>query len=270
MPGSSVALHVREQGAGSPVVLLHGLAGDHTVWNGVLGPLGSSRRWVAPDLRGHGRSPVAPDGAYDLGAHVDDLLALLDGAGIERTGLVGVSAGALLALQLAHDHPDRVASLVVIGGSPHCDAHTRAVIDGWAEAFRDGGPDAYALRLLKDLFAPDWIEQHFDFADEVRARQAAVDPAPSIAWGTALRAFDLRGKLHRLAVPALVMHGMDDLVVDPSHGRMLRQSIWGSELKLFANTGHLVPIEHPQECASAIDAWLGRVERGEVVRPNRP
>lgn len=257
-----VPLHVRDRGEGTPVLLLHGLGGDQAVWSGVFGPLSGSFRVLAPDLRGHGKSPF-PDGSSLSFAELEgDLSALLDSAHLGSVHVVGLSAGAFLALRWTLDRPERVRSLVLIGGASHCDAHTRAVGERWAETLRRDGFDAYVLRLLKDLFSPDWIERNMEVADRLREDLRARDLKGPVLWGQAIRSFDLRGRLGKVRVPTLVIHGMDDQVVDASHGRLLRQAIPGAELKLFPNTGHLVPIEHPAETVEAISAWVAAAEAG--------
>lgn len=254
----AVELTVRTEGRGPPLVLVHGLGGDHTVWNQVLPRLTAGRTLLVPDLRGHGRSPSPAGSSYSFPELEADLLDLLDRRSIEATDLVGLSAGGFLALQFALDHPDRVRRLVVIGAAAHCDNHTRAVAERWAEVYRDEGFDAYALRLLKDLFYPDWIEAHLEVADAFTEKLRSIDLKGPIQWGLSIRAFDLRGRLGRLRRPTLVIHGVDDQVVDSAHARLLRVSIPGAELKLLPQTGHLPPVERPDVTGDAIRDWVER------------
>jgi 3-oxoadipate enol-lactonase len=253
-----VELAGRAEGQGPVVLLLHGLGGDHTVWNAVLPPLTEHHTVLAPDLRGHGRSPAPAGSTYSFAELEGDLLETLRSRSIDRVDLVGLSAGGFLALRFALDHPERVRRLVVIGAAAHCDNHTRAVAERWAEVYREEGFDAYALRLLKDLFYPDWIEAHLDIADAFRDKLRGVDLKGPIQWGLSTRTFDLRGRLGRLTVPTLVIHGVDDQVVDSAHARLLRVSIPGAELRLMPQTGHLPPVERPEATATAIREWIER------------
>lgn len=260
--GPPVELTVRAEGRGPPVLLVHGLGGDHTVWNQVVPHLATGHTVLVPDLRGHGRSPSPPGASYAFPELEGDLVKLLDDRSLDSVDVVGLSAGAFLALQFAIDHPERVRRLVVIGGAAHCDNHTRAVGERWAEVYRDEGFDAYALRLLKDLFYPDWIEAHLDVADAFTEKLRVVDLKGPIQWGLSVRTFDLRGRLGRLRPPTLVMHGVDDQVVDSAHARLLRVSIPGAELKLLPQTGHLPPVERPEVTAEAIREWIERPTPG--------
>ena len=256
MSATALPLHCRDDGHGPAILLLHGLGGDHTLWNRVATDLATDHRVLAPDLRGHGRSAAPPDASFGFAEMEADLLRLLEEKGETAVDLGGRSAGALLALQYALDHPERVRSLVVVGAATHADQHTRSVLDRWAETLRTEGFDAYILRLAKDLFYPDWIEAHLDFLDRVREQQRQDGGRAVVGWGRAIRAFDLRGRLGRLRAPTLIIQAVDDQVVDAAHGRLLRQSIWGSELRLFAETGHLVPVERPTETGASIRQWV--------------
>ncbi len=257
-----VPLHYREAGRGPPVLLLHGLGGDHTVWNDVIERLSPEFRVVAPDLRGHGRSP-APDGStFSFSELEGDLALLLDTLGLPKVHLVGLSAGGFLALRWALDAPDRLASLTVVNGAPHCDQHTRAVAQRWADTYRTEGFDAYLLRLVKDLYYPDWVDAHLDVVERLRRQLEHADLRSALAWGQSTRSFDLRGRLMRIRLPTHIVQSMDDAVVDGSHGRLLRVSIPGADLKLFVQAGHLLPVEKPAETAQTIREFVSSVEQG--------
>jgi 3-oxoadipate enol-lactonase len=241
-------------------VLLHGVGGNHTVWNQVIPLLAPPFSVIAPDLRGHGRTP-APEGSRFTYAELEgDLLRLMDQDHLPSAHLVGLSGGSLLALRLALDRPDRARSLTMVSGAAYSDPHTRAVAQRWAETLAKEGPDAFALRLLKDLYYPDWIEDHLDFADELRNEVKHQDFGPALKWSQSMQAFDERGRIASVRLPALIIQAMDDAVVDASHGRILRQSIPGAQIRILAETGHMVPVERPRETAEAIATFVRSVE----------
>jgi 3-oxoadipate enol-lactonase len=242
------------------VLLLHGLGGDHTVWDAQVPELAREFQVVAPDLRGHGRSPNPEGSTYSFAELEGDVAQLLDELGAASAHVVGLSAGGFLALRLALDRPARVRSLTLIGSSVHCDNHTKGVSQRWSDTYRDEGFDAYLLRLVKDLYYPDFVEAHPELLDRLRAQQSTQDLAAAMAWARAVRTFDLRGRLLKISQPTRILQGMDDGVVDGSHGRLLRVSIPGADLKLFAQTGHLVPIERPVETTEAIREFVRQVE----------
>jgi len=260
-PSAVVPLHGREDGSGPPVVLLHGLGADHTMWNGVIPLLSGRFRVLAPDLRGHGRSPAPTTARYGFEDLAGDLLAFLDAKGVPSAHLVGLSAGAMLALKLGLDRPERVRSVTLVGGAVYTDGHTRAVGERWGETYAREGPDALAIRLLKDLYYPDWIEAHMEIADRLREEVPRHDYRAAIQWARETAKFDERARVATLRPPALVIQAMDDQVIDAAHGRILRQSIPGCRIRIFAQTGHMVPVERPKETAEAIATFVLEVER---------
>ena len=118
VPGDGVHLHARDwSGAGQAVVLLHGLASNARIWDGVASRLaGAGLRVVALDQRGHGASEQ-PGSGYDFATLGRDLSAALAALGIERPVLAGHSWGANVALQFAADRPGALAGLALVDGA---------------------------------------------------------------------------------------------------------------------------------------------------------
>lgn len=114
--GLELALWSQGPEQGDPVVLLHGLAGDHATWDTVAARLARRHRVVAPDQRGCGASDRAPD--YSFALMADDLLALVDAMGWSRVVLVGHSMGGVVALLTALRRPGLVSRLVLEEAPP--------------------------------------------------------------------------------------------------------------------------------------------------------
>jgi lipase len=101
-------------GTGMTALAVHGITASHMAWVEVAQRL-PDVPLLAPDLRGRGRSAGLP-GPYGMAAHVEDLVALLDAVGCERSVVVGHSMGGFVAVALAARHPDRVSRLVLVDG----------------------------------------------------------------------------------------------------------------------------------------------------------
>jgi pimeloyl-ACP methyl ester carboxylesterase len=104
------------EGAGDPVLAFHGISASHVSWRAVVRELGSSRRVIAPDLRGRGgsRGLVGP---FGMAQHALDALTVLDACGIEDpVDVVGHSMGGFVAMRFAEAFPGRVRSLTLVDG----------------------------------------------------------------------------------------------------------------------------------------------------------
>jgi pimeloyl-ACP methyl ester carboxylesterase len=112
-----VRLHVAEAGSGPPLVLLHGWPQHWWSWRKLIGPLAETHRVLAVDLRGYGWSD-APPGDSAKQTWADDVIALLDAEGIERTALVGHDWGGFVGFLLALDRPERIERYVALDIAP--------------------------------------------------------------------------------------------------------------------------------------------------------
>lgn len=113
---NGLRFHVQDEGAGTPVVLLHGFPDTSDLWRHQVPALvGAGYRAVAPDLRGRGRSERPPAVAdYALRRVVEDVAGIMDALGFERAHVVGHDWGAAVAWLLASSMPQRVDRLVTI------------------------------------------------------------------------------------------------------------------------------------------------------------
>jgi pimeloyl-ACP methyl ester carboxylesterase len=114
----TLPLNVESRGTGgTPVLFVHSFAGDLTHWNAQLEHLRNSRRAVAFDLSGHGKSPGAI-GRYSIQELAKDVADVADAQALEEFVLVGHSAGALIACEYAAAHPRRVKALGLVDSPP--------------------------------------------------------------------------------------------------------------------------------------------------------
>jgi lipase len=152
------------------VLAIHGVASSHMIWRPTVRELTDRARAcvLAPDLRGRGRSAALP-GPYGFEAHVADLRAVLDDAGVQTATLVGHSMGAYLATALASAHPGRVSGVALIDGglavpSPFeddADELVEVMVDAALELARTTYPSAdeyVAAWRAHPAFADDWTD----------------------------------------------------------------------------------------------------------------
>ena len=146
MPRDTIPLHYVEHGVdgAGPIVLIHGFPLTGAMWDDQLPGLADSYHLIVPDLRGHGATE-APPGPYSMQQMADDVLALLDGLGVERAAVVGLSMGGYVAIQMVTQAPERVSALVLADtrglgdDAPRRDARAKQ-----ADVIRTDGLNAFA------------------------------------------------------------------------------------------------------------------------------
>ena len=276
-----VRLHYIERGAGPPVVLLHGnvvSAGDF-VWSGLVYRLAARHRVIAIDRPGYGYSD-RPDGSLWTAAEQARLLGkAFSRLGIERPVVVGHSWGALVALELALNHPDAVGSLVVLAGyyalTPRLDAPLAAApaVPVIGDVLRYTVSPLLGAALLpltlKAMFAPRPVPPRFSrgFPHGFAVRPGQIRAEAQDAATMMPSAAAMRHRLGSLSLPVVIMAGTEDRIVDPeSHARWLHEVVPGSDLRLVPDTGHMIHHAVPEMVAEAIETASARlsVHAGDV------
>jgi pimeloyl-ACP methyl ester carboxylesterase len=210
-----LTLSGEEDGAGPPVVTLHGLSATRrNVLQGSRGVARRGRRVVAYDARGHGASSPAP--GYSYPELVNDLEAVLDARGAERAALAGSSMGAATAMAFALRRPERVAALVQITPAFRGEAGDEGRWEGLAAALEEGGVDAFVEAAAPATLPERWrepvsraVRQRMERHEHLDAVAAALRQVPrSLPW-------EGMAPLERVSAPVLVVGSRDE--ADPTH-----------------------------------------------------
>jgi pimeloyl-ACP methyl ester carboxylesterase len=228
--------------AGAPtVVLLHGLAASAALnWHTAFGPLGEHFRVIAPDHRGHGRTPAGPE-PFTLTGCADDAFAVADALGVDRFIAVGYSMGGPIAQLMWRAQPSRVRGLVLAATSRDFGGRVRdqllfrllplalaaSAVPGYRRLRRS------TLSLVAPRFATPadrgWVLDELARADSRAVIQATAE----------LGRFTSRGWIDAVDVPTSVVVAMDDQLVPVRRQLKLARSIRGA-VAAFANGDHYV------------------------------
>ena len=249
------ALAVTVTGAGPPLLMIPGLGSARRVYDPIVPFIAERCQVIVYDPRGIGMSGIT-DGPWDMHLLADDAVHVLDQVGVDRAAVFGASMGGMVAQQVAIDHPERVARLILAATHPGGVSMVRPDPHNLSRLMGRGATtpgDAYRIACTV-LYGEVFRRQHPDFIERqvaerarhpVRAR-AFTNQAQAVAGHDAYQ--DLGG----LHMPTLVMHGSLDQVSPEGNAHVLSGRIPGAQVLLFEDHGHLFFHEVPEESARVI------------------
>lgn len=257
-------LHHRVIGAGSPLILLHGLFGSGDNLNQLAQELSQHYQVISLDLRNHGKSPHDPLMTYPLMAQ--DVVETMAELAIPRASVIGHSMGGKVAMQLALQHAKRVCKLVVVDIAPVTySAHHQAVFRALdklnkvlpiasrkeADAILATELEAVELRqfLLKNLVSDDdgeGLVWRIGYG-AIRQQYPQLLKAPS-------------GPLPFTGTTLFVRGGQSDFIL-PEHRMQTLHAFPNAQLREIAEAGHWVHVEKPR----LFNAMVQRFIDGESV-----
>jgi pimeloyl-ACP methyl ester carboxylesterase len=255
---------------GPPVVLLHGFPQDCSCWRSVTALLNAAGyRTLAPDQRGYSpRARPQGRGAYRQRELVEDVIALLDAADIERVHLVGHDWGGFVAWAVAATHPDRLAAMTVLS-TPHPAAFMRSMLRG--QALRSWYMAAVQLPVLPEqaLRPGSRVWQSLrkgvgaQAADQYRRRLSepgAVTAA--LNWYRALPA-DVRNpsvRVGSIAVPTQYVWGEKDPFLGREAAERTAEYVRGAyRFRPLPRAGHWLPERNGEQVAQLVLDWSEEV-----------
>lgn len=225
-----IELYYQEKGTGEPLILLHGNGESSAYFKAQIEHFSGRYRVIAPDTRGHGRSPrgTAP---FTIGQFARDLYDFMEGLGLSSAVILGFSDGANIAVRFALDHPDRVRALILNGGNLDPKGVKRAVqlpIEiGYKVARRFAGRSPGAKRNAEML-------------------------------GLMVNGPDVKPReLAKIAAPALVICGTRDMIKG-SHTKEIAANLPNARLAILKGD-HFIANKHPAEFNQAVDRFLKTV-----------
>lgn len=280
-------LYVEESGPESKrgVVFVHGSALRTDLWHYQLPGIGD-HRLIFFDLRGHGRSTPKGELDFTIETLAEDLIAVIEDAGLEEVVVVGHSIGGMIALQLCDQRldwlGDRIKGLVLAHTTyrPAYDTSIGgAVVSKLERLIRNpldlvGGYHDKIERLRKIVrptdqvflavsfaaFGPGASAKQIDFSYDMLA-----DTSADVLFNLvkSYRDYDVRHILREVTVPVLVITGTHDRLTIPRASEYLADHLPKAELRVFDRCGHMTMMERPEEFNALIGRFFDDVLTGE-------
>lgn len=251
-----------DAGDGAPVLLLHGSGAGVSGWanwRGLIPHLAQRYRVVVPDLVGFGYTEVSTDYEFDfMNSWIDQLLALLDGLGIEKAHIVGNSFGGAVALWMAWRAPERTGRLVLMGagGVPIVVGPELAALWGYKPSPESMRNAMSVMAHNQELITEELVEMRYRATLRPGAQEVfeRVFPPPHQRWLDA-EALPIHG-LQAIENEVLLIHGREDRVVPPDASLTMHKLLKNSQLHMIGNCGHWTMMEHPARFRQLVENFL--------------
>ena len=253
------AIAYREAGAGTPLVLLHGIGSGSASWAAQFDALAGRFRAVAWDAPGYGGSDPLPGETPPRTAYADAVADLLDGLELDRIHLLGHSLGGLIAAGFAARHPARLFSLALsdaAAGYRNAPDEIRVGrLEARIAAMETLGPAEVARRRAREVLSPGAPDEIYE---KVRAVQARLRPAGYAQAARMLHGSDIFADAAAIRAPTLVMYGSADKVTPEAIGRDIAAAVPG--YLTLEGLGHASYVEGPEAFNAALAAFVDGLE----------
>jgi 3-oxoadipate enol-lactonase len=240
------------------MALIHSLALDRSVWDGVVARLKDEAEILTFDCRGHGRSPRTP-GPYTTQIFARELAELFDHVGWDRAVVAGCSMGGNVAQAFAAEYPERLSALGLIDTTAWYGADAAAKFKERAETARTEGLRSMIDFQLRRWFSDDFRANHSEVLERTTQVFVANDVDCYAASCELLGAADARAHLGSFNMPTAVVVGDEDYATPVAMARQLHEGIPQSTLTIIAGARHLTPIEFPDRITAELRGLAGRV-----------
>jgi pimeloyl-ACP methyl ester carboxylesterase len=231
------------------VVFVHGAGGSSAVWFKQVKFFQQYFNLLLIDLRGHGASPQGPElditREYTFGSIADDVIEVMNDAGIKKAHFIGVSLGTIIIRQLAEMAEERISSMILVGAVTGLDLRSKFWVN-LGRMFRHVLPPMWLYKLFARVIMPD--------SRQSESRLVFINEAKKLARREFLRWFrltaELTGLLNKfkkmpLDIPTLYVMGENDYLF-LEQVKQITANTRNQILEIVEQCGHVVNIEKPE------------------------
>jgi len=249
-----------EDGDGFPIVLIHGLAGDHTAWLPQMAAFKDTYRVIAMDNPGSGESsPVdTPCTTEEL---ADTMIALMDNLGVDKAHIVGRSLGGLIAQHMALRAPDRIQSIILAASTPAVDRIGKRILENMREVleWRNNWAD-WARHSAHVFVSPAFYNDNPEAIARIEALvgNEARSKISYVNLNHTALTHDTSDRLGEIACPTLIMAGRQDPICSMQGTEELSAGIANSETVIFEKSSHFFLMEEAEKSMQTLTDWFAK------------
>lgn len=218
--------------------------------------LSSAYRVLQYDCRGQGQSDH-PQGPYSMELHADDLAGLLEGLGIKRAHILGISYGGEVAQAFALKYPGKTISLILADTASEVGPQLRLIILSWMDALETGNPEAFFNATVPWNFSAEFIKKNPVLLETAKDRYGQLDFPAVLTLCRCFLELDLTSHLGEITAPTCVLVGEKDWLKGIDYARILQEGIPAAELHLIPGAGHASCWENPAVFNQLVLDFLG-------------
>lgn len=256
---NGVDIYFEEHGAGEPLILLMGFGDGCQAWSNQTPVFAEHYRTIILDHRGVGKSE-APESGYSIPQFSDDVVALMDHLGIERSHLVGYSMGGRVAQDLAARYPNRVNAIVLAASAAKPNALNIYSLKATEYLYRNFGPEAASAIGPLISFTHEYFADHLpELVDKLGKPQPEAMTVHAFAGHVrAIEEHDTTPILHKIEAPTLVVMGDQEWLNPKADADIMLNGIRGSRLEVLEGGGHGFLWEIPDRFNRAVLDFLSQ------------
>lgn len=245
-------------GAGPPVVFLHGVGLDRSMWRAQVHHFACSHLVICYDLLGHGASAKIAR-SCSLDHFIRQLEGVLATFQLSKISLVGFSFGGMIAQAFAIERGAQIGKLVLMSSVYARSGAERAAVEARLRQAREQGPQAIYPAALERWFSPAFLAGQPERARELHHRMLDNDDGSFLAAYAIFASGDreLEGRISRIDCPTLVTTGEDDTGSTPTMAWRMAKEIPGARVTIIPGGRHMMPMEMAQEVNRELDRFLG-------------
>jgi pimeloyl-ACP methyl ester carboxylesterase len=242
-------LHEGGKSTRPPLVLIHGAGGDHLSWPPEIRRLANARVFTL-DLPGHGSSQGP--GCQTVSDYAYSVISFLDATGLSRAVFIGHALGGAIALNLALDHPKRVAGIGLISSGANL-----PIASSILENAANPATFVLAVQWLQELMCIPQEQKYLK--SQVFKQLSSIRPTLFHGDLRACDQFDVTTRLDTIRTSVIVLCGTEDKLTPQRYSESLAEQIPGAALQTIDGAGHLVMLEQPHRVSGLLSVFLSSI-----------
>ncbi len=257
---NGLSVFVEGNSKNKAIIFVHGFPYDHTMWKAQIDELSEKYFCVTYDIRGLGESPV-DDGQYTMESFVDDLESIMTELKLEKPILCGLSMGGYISLRALERMEEKFSAVILCDTRSESDNNEGKLKRAAAiKRINKEGLAPFAKDFITNCFGDDYKQNHKSEFENQIAKSSSFNPVG--VKGSLLAMLgrnDTTEYLSKIKIPALVICGENDALTPTSVMKAMAEKINGAKFVVIKNSGHMSPIENPEEVNKALRDFLNKL-----------